>query len=98
MIASVVSVTNSLLAGSILRYGSEEQKQQWLPKLASGEMKMAFAITEPQAAALYRRLGLPPAWRLPPPPLAKTGGGPMRFPVFGAFWPDGSTWRADPDA
>jgi len=27
--------------------------------------------------------------------VAKTGGGPMRFPAFGAFWPDGTTWHFD---
>ena len=46
-IASVVSVTNSLLAGSILRFGSEEQKQTWLPKLATAEVMPAVAVTEP---------------------------------------------------
>lgn len=28
--------------------------------------------------------------------VAEIGGGPMRFPVFGAFWPEGSIWRPDP--
>ena len=38
VIASVVSVTNSLVAGSILRHGSEAQKERWLPRIARGEM------------------------------------------------------------
>ncbi len=40
------------ICGSILsKWGSEEQKQRWLPRLASGESKMAFAITEPDAGS-----------------------------------------------
>src|SRR5262245_49557097 len=34
VIASVVSVSNSLVASSILRYGSEAQKNAWLPRIA----------------------------------------------------------------
>ena len=34
---TVVSVQTSLVAGSIERWGTEEQKQKWLPKLCSGE-------------------------------------------------------------
>jgi acyl-CoA dehydrogenase len=33
----------------IIKYGSEEMKRQYLPKIASGEMKMAFSVTEPNA-------------------------------------------------
>ncbi len=32
-------------------YGTEEQKKRWLPKLASGEMLAAFALTEPEAGS-----------------------------------------------
>ncbi len=40
------------ICGSILsKCGTEEQKQRWLPRLASGEAKMAFAITEPGAGS-----------------------------------------------
>jgi acyl-CoA dehydrogenase len=35
--------------GPVLRHGSEEMKKKWLPKLASGEMLMAFGVTEPNA-------------------------------------------------
>jgi alkylation response protein AidB-like acyl-CoA dehydrogenase len=34
-----------------LTYGSEEQKREWLPKLASGEVMGAFALTEPNAGS-----------------------------------------------
>jgi alkylation response protein AidB-like acyl-CoA dehydrogenase len=40
------------ICGSILaRFGTEAQKKDWLPGLASGETKMAFAITEPDAGS-----------------------------------------------
>ncbi len=38
------------LKGLIL-YGTEEQKKKWLPRLASGEMIAAFALTEPEAGS-----------------------------------------------
>ena len=44
---SFVSVQGSLSMYSIHRYGSEEQKQQWLPRLAAGEAIGCFALTEP---------------------------------------------------
>jgi len=33
----------------IIKYGSEEMKRHYLPKIASGEIKMAFSVTEPNA-------------------------------------------------
>ena len=47
VVASVISVTNSLVAGSILRHGSEAQKQRWLPPLARGEILSSACLTEP---------------------------------------------------
>lgn len=44
---SFVSVQGSLSMFSIWKYGSEEQKQEWLPKLASGEAIGCFGLTEP---------------------------------------------------
>ncbi|MDF2825311.1 MAG: acyl-CoA dehydrogenase, partial [Mycobacterium sp.] len=44
---SFVSVQGSLSMFSIYRYGSEEQKQEWLPKLATGEAIGCFGLTEP---------------------------------------------------
>jgi len=35
----------------LLLYGTEEQKKRWLPRLASGEMIAAFALTEPEAGS-----------------------------------------------
>jgi glutaryl-CoA dehydrogenase len=44
---SFVSVQGSLSMFSIWRYGSPEQKQQWLPRLAAGEAIGCFGLTEP---------------------------------------------------
>ena len=42
-------VINSICAPVIAAYGSGELKREWLPGLASGERRMAFGITEPNA-------------------------------------------------
>ena len=44
---SLISVQGSLAMFPIWKYGSEEQKQQWLPKLAAGEALGCFGLTEP---------------------------------------------------
>ncbi len=46
-IATYVGVQNGLAMGSIGVNGSAEQKSEWLPKLASGEITGAFGLTEP---------------------------------------------------
>ncbi|MFI5025883.1 MAG: acyl-CoA dehydrogenase family protein [Solirubrobacterales bacterium] len=48
---TVVSVQTSLVCGSIERWGSEEQKQRWLPKLCSGEAFGCFGLTEPETGS-----------------------------------------------
>lgn len=48
---TVVSVQTSLVAGSIERWGSEEQKQQWLPRLCAGEALGCFGLTEPDTGS-----------------------------------------------
>ena len=45
-IALSVAAHNSLCVGHILKFGSEEQKMKWLPKLSSGEHLGAWALTE----------------------------------------------------
>jgi len=47
--AIVVAVQNSLVAAGIERFGTEEQKNAYLPPLARGEKIGAFALTEPSA-------------------------------------------------
>src|SRR3954451_948505 len=48
---TVVSVQTSLVCSSILRWGSEEQKRQYLPKLCSGEWLGCFGLTEPDTGS-----------------------------------------------
>jgi butyryl-CoA dehydrogenase len=48
---TVVSVQTSLVAGSIEKWGTEEQKREWLPRLCSGEALGCFALTEPDAGS-----------------------------------------------
>ena len=48
---TVVSVQTSLVCGSIERWGSEDQKREWLPRLCSGEALGCFALTEPDAGS-----------------------------------------------
>ena len=46
-VRSFVSVQGALVMYPILTYGSEEQKQKWLPRLASGKAVGCFGLTEP---------------------------------------------------
>ena len=49
--AVIMSVHNSICCGSIERFGSEEQKQQFLVPMAAGQLIGAFALTEPEAGS-----------------------------------------------
>jgi alkylation response protein AidB-like acyl-CoA dehydrogenase len=46
-VRSIMSVHLALVAGSIARWGSDEQKARWLPSMATGEVLGCFALTEP---------------------------------------------------
>src|SRR5437588_12266193 len=48
---TVVSVQTSLVRSGVLRWGTEEQKQQYLPKLCSGAWLGCFALTEPDTGS-----------------------------------------------
>ncbi|WP_026546339.1 acyl-CoA dehydrogenase family protein [Paenarthrobacter nicotinovorans] len=50
-IRTFVSVQGSLAMTAIHRWGSEEQKEQWLPRMAAGELIGCFALTEPSAGS-----------------------------------------------
>ncbi|MEV6687556.1 acyl-CoA dehydrogenase family protein [Streptomyces sp. NPDC051130] len=50
-IRSLVSVQGSLAMYAIHRYGSEEQKQRWLPGMAAGELIGCFGLTEPDVGS-----------------------------------------------
>jgi alkylation response protein AidB-like acyl-CoA dehydrogenase len=48
---TVVSVQTSLVCSAILKWGTEEQKQHYLPKLCSGEWLGCFGLTEPDTGS-----------------------------------------------
>ncbi len=48
---TVVSVQTSLVAGTILAWGTDEQKAAYLPRLCSGEWLGCFGLTEPEAGS-----------------------------------------------
>lgn len=50
-IRSAVSVQGSLAMYAIWRWGSEEQKERWLPRMAEGEVIGCFGLTEPDAGS-----------------------------------------------
>ncbi|GAA3392010.1 acyl-CoA dehydrogenase family protein [Cryptosporangium minutisporangium] len=50
-VRGLVSVSLGLVAKSLLAYGSAAQKEQWLPKLCSGEALGCFALTEPDTGS-----------------------------------------------
>lgn len=50
-ISTIVSVQNSLICGITLAYGSEQQKQTYLPKFASGQWLGCFCLTEPHVGS-----------------------------------------------
>src|SRR3954464_4840464 len=58
-VRGIVSVNNGLVGKTIARFGTDEQKGEWLPRLASGDGLGCYALTEPgcgsDAAALATR-------------------------------------------
>jgi alkylation response protein AidB-like acyl-CoA dehydrogenase len=46
-----LSVHNSLVCSLLVRHGSQDQRDRWLPRLASGELLGAYCLTEPQAGS-----------------------------------------------
>ena len=50
-IRSMVSVQGSLAMDAVWRFGSEEQKRAWLPRMAAGEVIGCFGLTEPDAGS-----------------------------------------------
>jgi glutaryl-CoA dehydrogenase len=50
-VRSLVSVQGSLAMYPIWRYGSEEQKEEWLPRMARGEAVGCFGLTEPDVGS-----------------------------------------------
>ena len=66
-------LVSSAISGEVIaRYGSETQQETWLPQLASGEARIVFAITEPDAGATLTSC--------PPPRSATVGTGSSTEP------------------
>jgi alkylation response protein AidB-like acyl-CoA dehydrogenase len=69
-VRGVVSVNNGLVGKTVARWGTEDQKGRWLPRLASGEALGCFGLTEPgtgsDAASLLTRAERdgPDGWRI----------------------------------
>ncbi len=66
---TVVSVQTSLVCGSIERWGSDEQRARWLPRLCAGEAFGCFGLTEPDtgsdaASVRTRAEKLDGGWRI----------------------------------
>jgi alkylation response protein AidB-like acyl-CoA dehydrogenase len=50
-------LVSSAISGEVIAtYGSDQQRKEWLPRLATGEGKVVFAITEPDAGSNTHRL------------------------------------------
>jgi alkylation response protein AidB-like acyl-CoA dehydrogenase len=52
----LILVSSAISVEILARHGSEQQKQEWLSRLADGSEKMAFAITEPDAGSNSHRI------------------------------------------
>lgn len=68
-VASFVSSVVAFGGMSLLSYGSDAQKKQWLPKLIAGQTWFALALTEPQAGSdaaslITRAERVPGGWRI----------------------------------
>jgi len=50
-ISTSIAVQNGLVAAPILRAGTEDQKHEWLPRIATGETLGCYALTEPDAGS-----------------------------------------------
>jgi short/branched chain acyl-CoA dehydrogenase len=49
--AATIAAANSLGIGPIYQFGSDKQKEEWLPRLCGGEILAAFGLTEPDAGS-----------------------------------------------
>jgi alkylation response protein AidB-like acyl-CoA dehydrogenase len=53
----LILIVSPAIAGSIIvKFGTDQQKQSWLPELATGQRRIAFAITEPDAGSNSHRI------------------------------------------
>ncbi|MCK9376370.1 MAG: acyl-CoA dehydrogenase family protein [Syntrophobacterales bacterium] len=49
--ALILHLNHSLFGGTVARFGTVDQKQAWLPRVAQGEVYACFALTEPEAGS-----------------------------------------------
>ena len=52
----MIIISSAICAELLVSFGSDEQRGDWLPRMASGEAKMAFSITEPDAGLNTHKL------------------------------------------
>ena len=69
MSVSGIINTHFIVAYMILQHGTEEQKQRYLPRMATGEVRGAFSMSEPGAVPTSRR-------SRPRPSRVRTANGP----------------------
>jgi glutaryl-CoA dehydrogenase len=91
---SLVSVQGSLAMFPIWRYGSEEQKQEWLPRMAAGEAVGCFGLTEPDQGSdpgnmQTKAIMNGSAWTLSGTKMWITNGSVADVAVVWASTPDG---------
>jgi short-chain 2-methylacyl-CoA dehydrogenase len=55
-VAVTLSVASGLAGGMVVRHGTDEQRQRWLPPIAAGEMLAGFALTEPSGGSDVKAL------------------------------------------
>jgi short/branched chain acyl-CoA dehydrogenase len=55
-VAVTLSVASGLAGGMVVRYGSREQQERWLPPIAAGETLAGFALTEPSGGSDVKAL------------------------------------------
>jgi alkylation response protein AidB-like acyl-CoA dehydrogenase len=55
-VAVTLSVASGLAGGMIVRYGTRDQRERWLPPIATGEMLAGFALTEPSGGSDVKAL------------------------------------------
>jgi len=55
-VAVTLSVASGLAGGMVVRYGTREQQERWLPSIATGEMLAGFALTEPSGGSDVKAL------------------------------------------